>query len=320
MVSVIVPVHNVAAYLDAALASIAEQTHREIEVILVDDGSVDGSETICDAWATRDDRFRVLHRPGEGASAARNAGIDASTGEFVMFADSDDVVAPRLVERMVQLADRYGADVVTVDSAPFDTVARLPEFTDDGPATVQSGPQTLREIVCEHPRWAPFGKLFRGVDLRACGVRFPVGLVHQDLHFTPRAYASLPVSVVTDDVLYAHRRRPGSITADRVRVRSVDLLTILDENLAHAATIGLTPRDQDAFVGAYLLHASKQIEAMHRDGTWAANQDFRDAYVRFARRHARAMVRNSDVSAHTAPCGSRARPRRRSSGNCYESP
>ncbi|NMN00019.1 Glycosyltransferase [Bifidobacterium sp. DSM 109958] len=122
VVSVILPVYGVERYLDEAVASVTAQTYRNIEIILVDDGSKDRCPAMCDAWAAKDDRIRVIHRPNGGLSAARNTGLAAATGDFVYFMDSDDVIEPDLVQACVDTAVEYGADLVMFQ---FDTIGEL---------------------------------------------------------------------------------------------------------------------------------------------------------------------------------------------------
>lgn len=93
-VSVIVPIYNVEKYIGKCILSIIEQTYKNIEIILVDDGSLDDSGNIADEYATRDNRIKVIHKANAGVSAARNSGLDAATGDFVCFSDGDDYVMP----------------------------------------------------------------------------------------------------------------------------------------------------------------------------------------------------------------------------------
>ena len=95
LVSVVVPVYKVERWLDRCVSSIVHQTYKNLEIILVDDGSPDGSSKKCDEWADRDSRVVVLHRANEGVSAARNAGMDAAHGDYLCFVDSDDAVEPQ---------------------------------------------------------------------------------------------------------------------------------------------------------------------------------------------------------------------------------
>ena len=109
--SVIVPVYNVEAYLPACIKSILAQTFSDLELILVDDGSPDNCGTVCDVYATRDCRVRVIHQRNQGVSAARNAGLKAASGEYIGFVDPDDWIAPEMYEILLQAAASNGAQI-----------------------------------------------------------------------------------------------------------------------------------------------------------------------------------------------------------------
>lgn len=125
LISIIVPVYNVEKYLDRCIQSIVEQTYRNLEIILVDDGSTDGSEKICDSWAVKDNRIRVIHQNNMGGGAARNAALDVAKGDFIAFVDSDDYISADMYEYLHGLMDN-GFDIaecsyvqVNDDSEPF---------------------------------------------------------------------------------------------------------------------------------------------------------------------------------------------------------
>lgn len=113
-ISIIIPVYNGEKYLNRCIASIVKQTHPDWELILIDDGSQDTSNAICDAWAEKDSRIKVIHQQNRGVSAARNAGLDMATGEFIGFVDADDEIAPETYE--VALAQMDEHDIVMWDA------------------------------------------------------------------------------------------------------------------------------------------------------------------------------------------------------------
>lgn len=112
LISIIVPVHNVEAFLDECIRSMVEQTYRNIEIVLVDDGSTDNSPAICDAWAEKDSRIVVIHQPGSGVSVARNKGIEVSKGDYLYFVDSDDYIRADLCQRIMEAFEDPEIDLV----------------------------------------------------------------------------------------------------------------------------------------------------------------------------------------------------------------
>ena len=113
LISVIVPVYNVEKYLGKCVDSILAQTYENLEIILVEDGTRDGCGAICDAYAAKDPRVRVIHKENGGLSSARNAGMDIARGEYFGFVDSDDWIEPETYETLLNLAEKYNADLVS---------------------------------------------------------------------------------------------------------------------------------------------------------------------------------------------------------------
>ena len=123
LVSLIVPVYNVEPYLDQCIQSIVEQTYNDLEIILVDDGSPDNCPAMCDAWAEKDTRIKVIHKPNGGVSDARNKGLLFATGEFICFIDADDYVSPFLVEKLIQNRAHDGIAVCNLCYVPSNGMA-----------------------------------------------------------------------------------------------------------------------------------------------------------------------------------------------------
>ncbi|MBR0438369.1 MAG: glycosyltransferase family 2 protein [Clostridia bacterium] len=111
LISVIIPVYNVEVYLEEALQSVRDQTYGNLEIIIIDDGSTDGSGGICERSAAEDPRFRVICQENRGLSAARNRGLDVSTGEYIAFLDPDDAYLPSFMEKMLTAMERDGTDI-----------------------------------------------------------------------------------------------------------------------------------------------------------------------------------------------------------------
>ena len=144
-VSVIVPVYNAEKYLNQCVDSILAQTITELECILVDDGSTDSSPAICDEYAARDSRVKVIHKPNGRASSARNAGIRAAQGEYIAFVDSDDWISPDMYERMLEA----GADVCLCDYVRFNQDTERP-FTQPNVAGGFYNREQMRKDIYPH--------------------------------------------------------------------------------------------------------------------------------------------------------------------------
>ena len=212
-ISVIVPVYQVEPYLDRCVQSICGQTYQNLEIILVDDGSPDRCGDMCDAYARKDSRIRVIHQENQGLSAARNAGLALATGDYIAFVDSDDWIDPIMFSLLHRISQTYGADIVECDVRSYTNSTiqvygkcsgRLLEMT---PAEALGA--QLDFTYCKPMVW---NKLYR----RHCvdGVQFPVGKVHEDEFTTHKFYMAAEKIVYVDMALYNYERRnPGSITA-----------------------------------------------------------------------------------------------------------
>ncbi len=111
LISIIITVYNVDTFLDRCLKSITNQTYRNLEIILINDGSTDRSDQICDAWASKDPRIKVLHTTNQGVAAARNCGLHIANGDYIGFADADDWAEPDMFEKLADSLEQYNADI-----------------------------------------------------------------------------------------------------------------------------------------------------------------------------------------------------------------
>lgn len=283
LVTVVVPVHDVAPYLDECVASIAAQSHGGLEIILVDDGSSDGSEAICEEWAAKDDRIRVIHQPQQGSSVARNAGIESARGEYLTFVDSDDLLSPDLVRTLLEAMEGTGAQIALGELVEFGDRGTL-AFTGGTSTTTSTAEEELFRIICVRPQWGPVAKLFQR-NLFVGGPRFPEGLLHQDLAFTPRIFEKATRTVRTDAVLYGYRQRAGSVSDSARRVAlSPDLITILRGNIEFARATR-PPTEFQTYLCTYLRHGTRQLERIRTADAWRRNEAFVHAYQGLVREY-----------------------------------
>lgn len=228
-VSVIVPIYNVELYLQECLDSLAAQTLRDIEVVMVDDGSQDRSAEIAADFASRDPRFRLVRQPNGGLGNARNTGLDTATGEFVMFVDSDDTLPPHALERMLGTLDETGSDFATgmvwrirrKGLEPSQWLAPVFAETRLRTHVTKFHPLVIDRIACN--------KLWRRSfwDEHAC--RFPERVLHEDIPIVvPAHFLARSVDVISEPIYY-WRARVGtgkSITQRRTDPKSLaDRLT-----------------------------------------------------------------------------------------------
>ncbi len=212
LVSVIVPVYNVEEYLERCVDSILAQSYNHLEVVLVDDGATDSSGRICDDYADRDSRVRVIHKENGGLSSARNAGIDMASGDYLEFVDSDDWIEPDAVETMLHLALEHRTELVT--AGRYDVKAKTGERK-RGLCPPRTEVISAEEMVRRMFRWS-------GCDSAACDklfhrrlfreIRFPYGVVCEDVPIMYRIVLDAGRVTMCSKPVYNYFHRPGSIT------------------------------------------------------------------------------------------------------------
>lgn len=253
-VSVIVPVYNVEKYLCECLDSVLGQTLADIEVICVDDGSTDGSAAILARYAAKDPRIRVITQANSGLSAARNAGMDVATGEYIYFLDSDDWIADDAMKRCVGICERDSLDQLVFGCrimAESDVVNgkflsrkeayyRLPGSID---GEVMDGAKFLRETIRKGGYFPSVPmRLMRRAVLVDSGLRFPTGLIHEDEYFTPLLIALSGRVAVVGERFYVRRLRDGSITTKKDG-------DAMGRHIAHALLICVRLRNDAELIG-----------------------------------------------------------------------
>lgn len=181
-ISVIIPAYNVAPYIRKSLDSVLNQTYKNLEIFLVDDGSTDETSTICDEYAQRDSRITVIHQQNAGLSAARNAGIERAKGEWIAFLDSDDWIEPHMYEILLKMAHENDADISTCKSRNCYLDENEPIAQDDGQITVLNTDEIIAGLYSqEKVRFEVWNKLWRRSLVG--NIRFKVGQIYEDVYF-----------------------------------------------------------------------------------------------------------------------------------------
>ena len=233
LISVIVPVYNVAQYLDTCLESIVGQTYRNLEILVVDDGSTDDSGTMCDRWAGLDERIRVIHQPNGGLSAARNTALDVMRGDVVTMVDSDDLLHPHFIEVLLHLLQRHEADIAVGGYNPFyGDKPDLPEEMNEHDAQLYDRDEALTAILYQdkltHSAW---GRLYKASVFNE--VRYPVGKLYEDLAVIYPLLKNASTIVRIDTPLYGYRQREASIlqTFSERRAAVLDICEELEHTM-----------------------------------------------------------------------------------------
>ena len=282
-VSVVVPVYNVERYLKECVDSVLNQTYSDFEIILVDDGSTDGSGKLCDDYLSVDNRIKVIHRENGGLSAARNTGMDAATGDYIYFLDSDDYIESATFEHLVHTAKTDDADIVFFDGYVYYT-----DCEDDGNTygytrkkhyQTDTGKTVLEELLInEEYRTAVPLTFYKAHYLQKSNIRFYEGILHEDELFTFQTFNANGTVAHCHEALYARRIRPASImTASSNERRFTSMLAIYNE----LAEMYRTKRAEGHAADMYLIRTAKAVIARYKLLSDEQQVQFADSYKEF---------------------------------------
>lgn len=214
-VSVIIPVYNVAAYLEQCVQSVLSQTYTDTEIILVDDGSTDKSGQICDQLAQQDERIRVVHKPNGGLSDARNAGLRFATGEYVAFLDGDDVWLQRDgLQQMMVLLEQYPTDLLLFLCVDLYLERKeLRREYDTAFVNSHSAQEVFARLVCTQAfNMSACFQLVRRAFIEDNDLYFTKGLLSEDVDWSLRVWRSVERVQAINIPMYGYQHRVGSIT------------------------------------------------------------------------------------------------------------
>lgn len=230
LISVIVPVYKAEPYLDRCIESIAGQTYDNLEILLVDDGSPDRSGIICDSWAEKDSRIRVIHKENAGSGAARNTALEQMRGELLAFVDSDDYIEPGMYQHLYELLE-MGADI-----AECGYVETTEDHAQLGGGNREAVCYTPEEAMRLHIRDTEFRQLIWNKLYRrevAEGIRFPEGTKIDDEYYTYQLLGNAKMLVRSDWIGYAYRQQPNSVMHEGFSIKRVQSLDAKRQRMAY---------------------------------------------------------------------------------------
>lgn len=234
-ISVIVPVYKVEAYLSRCVDSILNQTFRDFEVILVDDGSPDSCGAICEEYAALDSRVRVIHQANGGLSAARNAGIDwvfaNSDSRYLAFVDSDDYIAPEFLQRLLSAAEKTHCSISACGIALTEGEA-LPEAEPEDPQVMDAEDYYCSEEIHHGRTMVAWNKLYARCLFET--LRYPKGKLHEDEFTTFRAVYQAGTVAVLSAPLYGYFQNAAGIMQAKWDPRRLHALEAVEQQIGFA--------------------------------------------------------------------------------------
>ncbi len=241
--SLIIPIYNVEDYLPKCLNSILDQTYSNLEIIVVNDGSTDGSDKICDEYAKKDKRIKVIHQNNAGLSNARNRGLDIATGTYIGFIDSDDWVDEKMYENMMTLAKNEDADIVacglkhifpeSIQSKNSDSIV----FYDQENA--------LLDLLTEgNLRFEVWNKIYKHEIIR--DIRFKLGQIHEDLYFTSQVFFNATKIIYIDKPYYNYLKNRNGNTNSSFKENRLMIFSEFDDLVQELKSRGMEENAQHA--------------------------------------------------------------------------
>lgn len=289
LVSIVVPVYNVGTFARPCVKSLLAQTYENIEVLIINDGSTDNTIEAIREVVGDDPRVKILNKENGGLSSARNYGTERCAGDYIMYVDGDDLIAPRAVELMVAAATKYGVEFVAASFAKVPPVEGY-EPDEDASFTVESGRGRLKRLL-----------LLEGESGSACGklyarslfplLKYPEGQLFEDMGVTALICSRVDRVAVTDAALYAYVTRPNSITT--LRKQGPKHASDMDRAVAqvHKALGGEMEEEFECFRAYCCLRVAMRLDLDSFDDRQTGSE-----YVQRARKLAKTASRSSLAS------------------------
>lgn len=270
IISIIVPIYKVEKYLEHCVKSILNQTVKDIEVILVDDGSPDTCGEICDRLKTEDERIKVIHKPNGGLSDARNAGIDIAEGKYIGLVDSDDYIAPTMYEKLLKALEENEADASMCYACNIydDDMEYKP--CKEGVTEVFEGEDILEALFSKKLNNFAWNKLYKRELFD--NIRYPFGKIYEDLFTTYKIFGECKRVALDSSQMYYYRIRRDSIMGKARKVINTDKFEAFNEIIEYTKGMKVYNKAVSYMQGDLMSDAFKVLSA----GTVKENKPFFD--------------------------------------------
>ncbi|WP_337814346.1 glycosyltransferase [Intestinibacter sp.] len=233
LVSIIVPIYNVEQYLDRCIESLVTQSYINLEIILIDDGSKDTSGDICDLWAQRDKRIRLVHKENGGLSDARNKGLDIATGDIISFIDSDDYISKYFYEKLINIMEQTDSDIVECQFKKFNENERVNYLNKENIEFISfNTEEAIKNLIlnCELSTTV-WNKIYKTSVIKK--LKFRVGKTNEDDFYTYLAFDNAKKITKLQDELYYYLQRPESIMGKIYKLNRLDEIEAKYERLKY---------------------------------------------------------------------------------------
>lgn len=233
LISVILPIYNVEDFLPQCLDSVINQTYQNLEIILVNDGSTDSCPQICEEYAKKDSRIKVIHKKNGGLSEARNVGFENSSGDFIAYVDSDDLLSVHFCKSLFDRLHEFKADVAECGYIRFFDVSELKENQNEDEESIEifDSETSLLRLMLGPLNSMVWNKLYRREVVE--NHRFPVGKINEDEYWTYKILGNAKRTVKFYDVLYFYRKQGSSIMGQKYSIKRLDGLWALEERIEY---------------------------------------------------------------------------------------
>lgn len=228
-VSLIIPIYNVESFLEKCLDSVQAQTYKDLEVILVNDGSTDNSPKIINKYVAANSNFKAYTIENSGQGGARNYGIEKAEGEYIAFMDSDDYIAPNCIERLTETAIKENSDIVVCNCYDVREDGSVIEKSENNVNNITTSAFEKPQVLFN--RVAPWGKLFKKSVFG--NLRFATRVWYEDMRLIPKLYLNAEKITYIDDPLFYYVQRGGSTMNNNNAVRNLEIIDTFDDLIAY---------------------------------------------------------------------------------------
>lgn len=292
LISIIVPIYNVERYLKKCIDSLINQTYKNIEIILVNDGSKDNSIKICDEYVKSDNRIKLFHKENGGLADARNYGMKFVTGKYVTFVDSDDIISKNMIEILYNNLIENNAQISECEFFRFCNESEISNNINDSKKyTVSNMKDKCKALLQDKANSNVCGKLF--LTELWNDIEFPKGKYYEDQFTFYKVLFKTNIIVHNKSQLYFYRRNPNSIVASMNKVKAADFIEAT-ENMTDAI-VKRYPEFKNEYINMNLITRLKVMISINKK-EYIKNKDFYKNIDKYIKNNSSKIINNNEIS------------------------